>query len=323
MKKLSWIAVAGMVLSSGCLKEELPVPARVTGNAVEGQACIGADYGGQLWYDLGTNTVVSVNSKQDWDLAFECGDDGWRVRLNTARFMRACPTTLEAITGPLDTTGFGPRWRIDHPAGSPDSTAVRDWRDEGHVFAVDLGFNTIGLPMGVRQLRMVSVDADGYTFELAAMNGGNAQTYTVAKDPTRRYVHFSIASGQAVTIAPPHGRYDLVFTQYTHQFYEPYQSYIVTGAINGFSGARVAELIAADFAAVTLADTLAHPFTTDEDAVGYDWKEYDFGSSTYTVFPDHVFIVQDSEGLFYKLHFIDFYNESGERGCPLFEVVAF
>lgn len=312
-----------VVLFSGCLKEELPVPARVTGGVVKGQACIGADYGEQLWYDLGSNAIVGSNSKLDWDLAFECGAEGWRVRLNTSRFMRACPTTLAAISGAMDTTGFGPDWRIDHPAGSPDSTAVRDWRTGMHVFAVDLGYNVIGLPMGIRQLRVVSVDAGSYTFEVAKLNGADLQTFTIAKDPVRSYVHFNMLSGQAVTIAPPRGQYDLVFTQYTHQFYEPYQSYIVTGAINGFSGARVARLINSDFGAVTLADTLQHPFTSDEDGVGYDWKDYDFGTSSYIIHPDHVFIVQDGEGFFYKMHFIDFYNEQGERGCPTFEVTAF
>lgn len=322
MRRNASIAMLGLLLS-GCLKEELPVPARATGAMREGRACIGADYGEQLWYDLGSNAVVSANSKLDWDLAFECGAEGWHVRLNGARFMRACPTTLAAIGTPMDTTGFGVRWRIDHPTGSPDSTALRDWRADTPVFALDLGYNTLGLPMGVRQLRVISVDASGYTFELAAMNGSNAQTFTIAKDAARSYVHFRIASGQAVTIAPPRGRYDLVFTQYTHQFYDPYQAYLVTGAVDGFSGARVARLTTDDFAAVRLADTLAHPFTTAEDGVGYDWKEYDFGTSTYTVFPDRVFIVQDSEGLFYKVHFTDFYNDQGERGCPTFEVAAF
>jgi hypothetical protein len=35
-----------------------------------------------------------------------------------------------------------------------------------------------------------------------------------------------------------------------------------------------------------------------------------------------VYIVQDAEGLFYKLQFIDFYSESGQVGCPSFQVVA-
>lgn len=306
---------------SGCLKDELPVPASDLGPVTLGQACIGTDYSGQIWYDIGTNTIVGSNSKMDWDLAFECGTDGWHVRLNGARFMRAVEKPGDDITQPVDTSGFGPFWRIDHNSGSLDSTAIRDWRTEQPVYTLDLGYNTLGLRMGVRQLRVLSADANGYTFEIAAMNGTNVQTYSVAKDPQRSWTHFRISGGQTVTIAPPQGSYDLVITQYTYQFYDPYTAYLVTGAVNGYSGCRVSRLTA-DFAAVTLADTLAHPFTRDEDGVGYEWKEYDFDASLYTVFPDHVFIVQDAEGVYFKLHFTDFYDENGQRGCPKFEVVA-
>jgi HmuY protein len=308
---------------TGCVKDELPVPARPLGAVKEGQACIGSDYGDQVWYDLSSSSVVSTNSKMDWDLAFECGASGWQVRLNTSRFMRALPLSTTDLSQPLDTAGFGPQWRIDHNGGSVDSTALGDWRTQLPLYAIELGYSTIGLPMGVRQLRVTSVDASGYTFEVAQMNGTGVQAFSIAKDPARAYVHFRISTGQRVDIAPPRGAYDLVFTQYTYQFYEPDLAYLVTGVVNGFSGARVATLESADFAQVQLADTLLHPFSSAQDAVGYEWKVYDFDLSVYTTHPERVYIVQDGQGLFYKMHFTDFYNEQGERGCPQFEVVSF
>ena len=323
MRKQFTIGSLGLLLCSSCLKEELPVPAHVQGDALEGQACIGADYGQQVWFDLSTNSIVSTNSKMDWDLAFECGAEGWQVRVNTSRFMRAVATAQADISQPLDTAGFGTLWRIDHNGGSADSTAIRDWRTDHPVYALDLGYTTAGLPMGVRELQVLSVDANGYSFSIAQMNGSGVQTFTVPKDPMRSYVHFSIASAQVVNIAPPLGTYDLVFAQYSYQFYDPLMAYLVTGATAGFSGTRVARILSDDFTSVDLTDTLDHPFISDEDGIGYDWKEYDFDAGVYTVFPDRVFLVQDAQGLFYKLHFTDFYNDLGERGCPTFEVVAF
>ncbi|HNA32325.1 MAG TPA: HmuY family protein [Flavobacteriales bacterium] len=322
MKARNILPLFGMVLLSSCLKEELPVPARTLGDVQVGQACVGSDYGDQVWYDLGTNSIVSVNSKMDWDLAFECGADGWQVRVNTSRSMRALEKSGTDITQPLDTNGYGPLWRIDHNCGSADSTAIRDWRTDHPVYAIDMGYSDIGLAMGVRQLRVTAVDANGYTFEVANANGTNVHTYTIAKDPQRTYVHFRISSGQVVTIAPPKGSYDLVFTQYTYQFYEPVLAYLVTGVVNGFSGSRTARIITDDFASVSLTDTLAHPFTSDEDGVGYEWKDYDFDLAVYTVFPERVYIIEDSEGQYFKLHFTDFYDENGTRGCPKFELVA-
>lgn len=319
------IAIAVAVLLpalSGCVKDELPVPKRQRVGVVECVANVGVDYAQQLWFDLGTQSVVAQNSKMDWDLAFQCDPDGWQVRLNYSRLMRAHPTGQTDITEPTDTTGYGNTWKIDLPNGRPDSVALGDWRSDHPVFVLDLGYNVIGLPMGLRKVQVLDVTATAFNFRIAKLNGTNVQDFTVQKDPLRAYAHFSISGGSTVNIAPPLGTYDLVFTQYTEQFYapDPYLAYIVTGAVNGRSGVRVAQL-SGDFASVNLNDTLAHPFSTDEDVIGYDWKDYSFDTGTYEVYSDQVYIVQDPDGDFFKLHFIDYYNDQGQRGSPKFELV--
>lgn len=321
MKQVWLYAIAAVGLTS-CLKDELPVPAHAHGAAQQGEACVGSSYEDQVWYDLGTNSIVRTNSKMDWDLAFESAVDGWHVRLNTARFMRANPTGQSDITQPTDTTGYAAEWRIDRPSGAVDSTAIGDWRLGHGVYALDMGYNTLGLPIGLRKLRVITMDASSFTFEMAALNGTGVQQCTVQKDPARRYVHFSLLHqpAQQVDIAPPDGDYDLVFTQFTTQFYDPYIAYLVTGAVDGFSGARVAAWHATDVNTVALGDTLTHPLSAAEDAIGYDWKTYDFDNAVYTIDPSNVYIVQDAHGYYFKLHFTDFYNEQGQRGCPQFEL---
>lgn len=319
------VVIAGLAAAfvlSGCMKEELPVPKQPRGGAVECVAHVGTDYANQLWFDLGTQSVVAQNSKMDWDLAFECAPDGWQVRLNYSRLMRAHRAVGSGIEQAEDTTGYGNTWKIDLPNGRPDSMAIGDWRAQQPVFVLDMGYNVQGVPMGLRKVQITSVSGTSFDFRSADLNGSNVHTYTVQKDPTRAYAHFSLASGSAVAIAPPLGAYDMVFTQYTEQFYapDPYLSYIVTGTVNGYSGARVAQLNG-DFASVTLADTINHPFSTDEDIIGYDWKDYSFDTGTYVVYSNQIYIVQDREGYFYKLHFIDYYDEQGQRGSPKFEVV--
>ena len=315
-------AVVLTIILTSCVKDELPVQPRDRGGLSEAQVCIGTDQAAQVWYDIGTASVVREGSKMDHDLAFECGADGWRVRLNGARLMRSVRTSFTSFAVPLDTTGMATQWQVDGPDGSADSTAIGDWRTAPTVYAIDLGYNTVGLHMGVKQLLMLAVDAQAYTFTLADADGGGVDTFAVYKDYSRPAVYFSISAGTQVDIAPPLGSFDLVFTQYTHRFTDPPIAYLVTGAVLGNSGARVAELHAPDFAAIALSDTVLHPFTSAEDAIGYDWKLYDFDTGTYIVDPTRAFILQDREGYFYKLHFIDYYNDMGERGCPTFEVVA-
>lgn len=316
----------GMVVAAlaftGCMKDEIPVPKQPRGNAEEGIAHIGTDYSMQVWYNLSTNSVVSTNSKMDWDLTFECAADGWQVRLNMARNMRAHPSGQTDITQNTDTTGYASTWKIDLPDGRPDSTALGDWRWEHPIFILDMGTNAAGLPVGVRKLQILDVSTSSFQFRTSALDGSNIQEFNVQKDPSRSYTYFSFTTGSSVTIAPPLGSYDMVFTHYTMQFYspDPYLAYLVTGAVNGFSGVRTAQIMG-NFGNITLDDTLNHPFSTDEDAIGYDWKDYSFDTGTYEVYSNQVYIIKDSEGYFFKLHFIDFYDEQGQRGSPKFEVM--
>lgn len=281
---------------------------------------MGAGYQDQLWLDLASGTVVSTNPKTAWDLAFESAPDGWRVMLNGSRLMTAWNLGPVDITLATDTSGMGVARRIDAPSGDPDSTAFGDWRGTSNVYVIDLGYNALGQSMGLRKVRMTGSSSTNYTFDLAFLNGSDPQSITIPKDASRTFTSYSIANG-VVPIEPPSGSWDLVFTQYTHQFYDPYLPYIVTGVLNDRSRTRVARIADADFANVALSDTLAHPFGDRRDVIGYDWKTYSFDEASYTVNSRIVFIVQDGEGYFHKLRFLDFYNEQGQVGCPLFETV--
>ena len=304
---------------SSCLKEELPVPARERGAAMTLQTCMGPGYQDQLWLDVRTGEVVSTNVKTAWDLAFESTVDGWRIYLNGSKMMTAWNIGPVDITAQHDTLGMAAGRRIDAPSGHRDSTAFGDWRGQDDVYIVDLGFDAIGLPQGLRKFRFHTVSATEFTFEVARLNGTQLTSVTVPKDPSRSFTCYRSDVG-VVPIEPERNDWDLVVTQYTHQFYEPFQPYIVAGLLSA-PGVRVAEMNVTDFDAVTLGDTLAHPFNDARDAIGYDWKTYIFESASYEIDLTRVYIVKDAEGYFFKLRFIDFYSEQGQVGCPRFEVV--
>jgi hypothetical protein len=319
MMRTPAIALTTLLLLSACMKEELPVPAAPRGDARELQVCMGPGYQQQVWMSLASGEVVSSNPKTAWELSFEGAPDGWRIMLNGSRLMMAWNIGNVDITQPTDTAGMSQAMRIDAPSGDPDSTAFGDWRGSGNVYVVDLGYNALGQQLGFRKVRPVSVSAAAYTFQVAQLNGSALQTVSVAKDPQRSQVHYSFANG-VVAIAPPDGAWDLVFTQYTHQFYVPFLPYIVSGVLIDGSTTRVARIPGASFEAVTLADTLQYPMTRKRDAIGYDWKAYSFETSSYTVDAGLVYILQDAQGFFHKLHFLDFYNDMGQVGCPRFAV---
>ena len=61
-------------------------------------------------------------------------------------------------------------------------------------------------------------------------------------------------------------------------------------------------------------------FTDMQNEIGYDWKKYNFTSQNYTVNSEITYIISDVDNRYFKLHFIDFYNDNGEKGSPKFEI---
>jgi hypothetical protein len=308
----------GLALTA-CMKDELPVPAVTRGDAMLVNECMGPAYRDQLWIDLGSGTVAGTNDKEAWDLAFESAPGGWRIWLNGARLMTAWDLGGVDIAAPHDTIGMSVHRRIDAPSGHPDSTAFGDWRGRDAVFLVDMGFNSLGQPVGFRKFRFRTVTTAAYTLDVANLDGSQLQTILVPKDASRHHTCYAFGSG-VQAIEPQRGEWDVVLTQYTHQFYDPFMPYLVVGMLSA-PGVRVAQLNDADFSAVTLADTLQHPFRTSRDAIGYDWKTYSFDEAAFSVDDRIVYIVQDAEGFFFKLHFLDFYGAEGQTGCPLFGIL--
>ena len=61
-------------------------------------------------------------------------------------------------------------------------------------------------------------------------------------------------------------------------------------------------------------------YSTQRDIIGFNWKTFDFDTQVYTINSSMNYIIQSENGIFYKLRFIDFYNNSGEKGYPKFEI---
>jgi hypothetical protein len=323
MKNRVSILLLTLLLTTGCMREELAVPARQPGSAVTRELCLEPGYENQLWYDIGTGSVMASNDKTAWDLSFESGEEGWRVRLNGSRMMWAWDRGAMPMDQPTDSLGMGAARKYDRPSGHADSTAIGDWRNGDHVYVIDMGADQQGASMGYRKLQVLSVDASSYLVSTAHMDGSGQAQYTVVKDALRAHTMFKFDQG-ATIIEPLHRTWDIVLTRYTTQVYQPFYLpyYQVTGFLTS-TGTRVARLQNADYAAVTLSDTLQHAFSSNWDGIGYDWKTYSFVTNSYTVDPSIVYIVNDAEGYFHKVRFLEYYNQVGDIGCPRFEVVTF
>lgn len=299
-----------------CKKEELPVPAHDPGNITTSTINMESNYKWQIYFNLKTNSVVGQNLKTAWDLGFETRENGYRIILNSSKAMYSYKTNSTNFSSVTDTAGFSIGKTFDTPNGSLDSTAIGNWQSSQNVYIISRGYSESGIHQGFRKIIFQNADTEKYTVRFAELNGTGETTLIIPKDSAYNFSFLSFTSSTTVTIEPKKNEWDIAFTQYLESLST---AYLVTGCVlNRYN-------TSAKMDSLTLLNDITYSFaqsqilSTNINTIGYTWKEFDFSSSTYTVFPQMNYIIKDSEGFYYKLHFIDFYNSSGIKGNPKWE----
>lgn len=331
MNKLNstYIVLVLMLLLTSCFKEDEMVTPHQPGDLSEQTIAMGQYYTTQEYFDLGTNSVISTNSKDIFDLRFSCADSNIFVRLNSAKFMRAANTNDTAFFTAIDTTGQD--WLYDVASGNLDSIALKDWYSINgsdtiftqKVYFIDRGIDALGHIQGVRKLRISGYRNNKYSLEYSNLNNSNYYKMEVEKQPDRNYVELNLNAGETqLKIEPIKDDWDIVFTQYTDILTtsnnEDYP-YLVTGVLLNPNNVLAALDTSMAFDQITIADVMDFEFSKLENFIGYQWKLYDFDAGYYTVLTDNNYIIKDVEGYYYKLRFVGFYNNTGEKGYPKFE----
>jgi HmuY protein len=316
------LLVCASVLLAGCLKDEIPVEPFDRGEVQTTRVEMGDNYGKQIWFDLGTNSIVRMADKDIWDIAFDCRDDHNLVFLNAALLARAAVTSkdvLEEVTQEdVDNAFFKP----DHQSGAEDSLAISDPFSSGKVYIIHRGYDTSGNDLGHVSVKFDSVVDGVYSFQWGTIGGSEIYTSQVVKNAEYNVMGFSFTTREPVVTEPPRSDWDICFTQYVHVFYDPYTPYLVTGVLINPYEVEVGNTESLPFGSITFDEAMALEFGSELNAIGYEWKFYDFDAELYVVNPELVYAIRDTEGIYYKLHFIDFYNDAGEKGAPTFEFQA-
>lgn len=309
------------LLLCSCAVKELPVPKHDSGNVITTAVDMNASYKWQIYYSLENNAVVNQVAKSSWDLGFETGDAGYHIILNTSKFMYAYNTHNTNFAAVTDTSGFGNGKSWDEPSGNLDSTAVKDWRAAGTVYILDRGYDETGAAQGFRKIIFISVSTTEYVVKYAKMNGTGEVTFHITKDNACNFSFLSLsATGTQVTVEPPKEEWNICFTQYMHIFYNPTMPYLVTGCLHNRYNTSAVRESTKTFSALAFSDTYNYTFAAAINTIGYDWKT--FSGTTYATDPTKCYLLKNSKGHYYKLHFIDFYNSNGDKGNPKWEYQA-
>ncbi|MEI7499461.1 MAG: HmuY family protein [Bacteroidota bacterium] len=326
-EKLISLLLVCLVLQS-CFKKDEMIAPHPRGDVKTDTIAMTENYLNQVYFSLDSEKVMSVNVKTLFDLGFECSRTGWHVILNTGDFMKAGDLGAVAFGQPFDTIGLN--MRFDKSDGNPDSTAIGQWFtvtgadtvSNGHVYAVSRGLDELGNPLGLYQLIFDSLKNNSYYFRYAPLKGGTISTGIVVKNRNVNYQFFSLKTGLVVPVEPQKQKYDLLFTQYTTMLYTdqgiPYP-YLVTGVLSNRFGIEVAVDSTIDFMSITHEKAVTMKFSNALDAIGYDWKYYNFTSGVYTIRPKLNYVIHGVSGFYFKLRFVGFYNKEGLKGYPVME----
>ncbi|MFD1551758.1 hypothetical protein DNU06_02335 [Putridiphycobacter roseus] len=311
--KILILLLISLFIFSACEKGEIPIAAHENGDA-QTASLPTTIYGNQTYFDFETNSFVSSNEKTDWDIAFGCGEFSAIIYVNTSKssaIAKVENSTFEAVT---NTSGL--TFEFDSSTGFYDSLIISHWQPED-IFIIDLGYTQSGNHLGYRKLRLIENELNTCTFEYGNLNETNPKNITLAKDDTYNAIFYSLKNETTVTVEPPKTEWDIVFTQYIYYFHEFATPYSVTGVLMNRTNTKAYAVQNKSFLELAYESIDPNKFSFSLDAIGYEWKA--FINNSYTIYPEHNFIIQTQEGFYYKLHFVDFYNKLGEKGFPVFE----
>ncbi len=309
-----WLFITAM---SSCFKGDTAMVLPPPGDAHISQVALTADYHRQQYFNLSNGDTLGSNY-DSWDLCFEAATSGWHIWMNGGNL---------ALIARMNTKNFdsvssisGVTWKWDESSWNPDSTAIGDWRNSQEVYLLDLGYLK---PAEKRYKKIIfqSVSDAAYEMEYANLDGSDWHNVQIPKNDLYTFKYFSFEeNGNLPDIEPKRQDWHLQFTHYRYIFYDqhPALPYLVTGVLIN-PGMAVAIDSTMTFSEIGYQEAVALNFADNRDIIGYGWKYYDFDKAAYVVHSNINYILRDLNGVYWKLRFIDFYNEQGEKGYPQFE----
>jgi len=326
--KILTLLSVGTLLLSSCWKDEDAYHLPPSGGAIQQELSLGADYDKIVYFNVDKRTFM-VRYLADWDLGFEASANGLHVITNTGKGLLVHETNLTDINASYVVNIPGLEWRFDVPSGNKDSTAVGQWwsgadgTSKNIVYVVDM---TVNYKQGERykKIQIEKADETGFWVKTCDLNGSNVTSYFIPKDTTRNFSYLDITTGKIqVDMEPAKDDWDLVFTRYSHIFYDQGPDplpYLVTGVLLNSNGVQAYEERIRSFDDIDIEYATNIKFTNNANTIGYDWKYYNQTSGRYTVDNSRTYIIKTISGYYYKLRFIDYYDSNGVKGTPVFDM---
>ena len=319
MSRLSLLYICIFFIS--CERNEIAIEPHPMGEVELQQINMQSNYSQQIFYNASENMVISSNTKIDWDLAFQSSANGSQIIINSSTFSQICELEEHLFEAPIFIID-DLIWKWDSPKGIYDGTAFNN-TESSTTYILDRGYNIDGTQRGYRKIKIDSINNSSFFITYSELDNTGMQSIEIIKDSLANYQYFSFNNNNIVNIEPNKDNWDLVFTQYTHLFIDNFETpaYLVTGVLTNYlNNVMIAKDTINSFEEINLGLINAYTFSQYQDEVGYNWKIFDFETQSYSVRSEITYILKDVSNRYFKMHFIDFYNELGEKGYPKFEI---
>ncbi len=294
----------------------------------------GPDFTQQAFVDLSKLSSSSVD-KDTWDLGFYSGN-GHHVIINSTAQVMARPldkTDLANVTAE-DTVGFASEMQIgftatppavawiDEPGGDINKTAIASISSneaENKIYII----KRTGEGRNWKKVKITQTD-DGYSIDYANIGEAEFETAEISKLESHNFAHFDL-DNEIADFEPNKDNWDMMYGTYTEKFpFGPdeipysFNDYIILNRHNTASAVVMIEgnTTYEDF---NLQQTENLTFNSEINAIGSSWRRGGGPGSSPAVLDDRFFVLNDSQGNYYKVRFISMYDDDNERGFTSFE----
>ena len=305
---------------ASCEKKDNPITLPAKGDGSIMQVDMGENYDYQFYINLDLGKVVHATKNNLYHLAFQSGDNQQGVLTNSGQGMAVYNTGKSdfAAVDFNDTSIAYRNWKYDAPSNEIDSSAIGNWGSKSNIYLIKLGKTNAR----VRKFQIKYVDAFQYMIHVGDLNSTTGADITIFKNKDQVYTYFSFDFLTTVDdVEPaPNVKWDFVITLYNNTFYDqnPALPYVVNGVL--YQPATVGTVDSNSvYNAINKEFASTRAFVSKKDVIGYSWKNYDRDQNLYTVNNKYNYIIQNGNGRFYKLRFLDFYSSTGIKGSPKFE----
>ncbi|MEI7492313.1 MAG: T9SS type A sorting domain-containing protein [Bacteroidota bacterium] len=291
---------------------------RAQGSLVNDTVTMGASYANEIYYSMANGKILS-SPRNSWDIAFRTKkfsssiltNDGMGVVLYTY------PKSDTSGWATMDTAGLYSWARMFNDPNNWENGAfsrnAKSHPDYGWAIYNDVTHDLVADSLFIIKLSNGSFKKlwienkrsvqDIYHFRFANIDGTGEHTDTLnlAGDLGTDFVGFSFETNRRVDFQPSLADWDIVFTRYIS--IQPNGTpYPVTGVLNN-QGIKSKK-----FQPVPLSynDYEVNSWDSLRSSVGYDWKELNNQTYTYTIVDSLVYFIRQANKDIYKLYFTNF-----------------